>query len=120
MLKKSLAVMGFAVLVLVAVVSAQNAKLDFNLVNKTGVDIHAIYISPSDVNEWQEDVLDFDVLSDGETLKVQFDIAESVEMWDLKVEDEDGTAIIWEDLDLSEVNVLILKIVDGKPIAEIK
>jgi hypothetical protein len=84
------------------------------------VDIYAIYISPVDVDDWQENVLEFDILADGETGEVKFDVEETSLEWDLKVEDEDGTAIIWEDLDLSKVNVLTLKIVDGKPIAEIK
>ena len=98
----------------------QNPVLDFKLINKTGVDIYAIYISPSDVDEWQEDILDIDVLEDGESADIKFQPNATAKLWDLKVEDEDETAIIWEKLDLSKINVLTLKIVNGKPVAEIK
>jgi len=100
--------------------AAQNKVLDFKLVNKTGVTIEKIFISPADVNDWEEDVLDVDTLEAGETIEVKFDVSETTKLWDLKVEDHEGTAIIWENLDLSKVNILTLKIVDGKPIAEIK
>lgn len=100
--------------------AAQNKVLDFKLANKTGVDIEKIFISPADVNDWEEDILDFDILKDGATIQVKFDVNEATKIWDLKVEDDEGTAIIWENLDLSKVNILTLKIVDGKPIAEIK
>jgi hypothetical protein len=100
--------------------AAQNKVLDFKLVNKTGTEIYKIFISPADVDEWQEDVLDLDTLEDGATVEVKFNVAENAKIWDLKIEDEDETAIIWEDLDLSQVNVLTLKIVNGKPVAEIK
>jgi len=98
----------------------QNKVLDFKIVNKTGVTIEKIFISPADVNDWEEDVMDVNVLEPGETVEVKFSVDETKKIWDLKVEDHEGTAIIWEDLDLSKVSVLTLKIVDGKPIAEIK
>jgi hypothetical protein len=98
----------------------QNKVLDFKLVNKTEVTIEKIFISPADVNDWEEDVLDVNVLEAGETVEVKFSVDETKKLWDLKVEDHEGTAIIWENLDLSKVSVLTLKIVDGKPIAEIK
>jgi len=100
--------------------AAQNKVLDFKIVNKTGVTIEKIFISPADVNDWEEDVMDVNVLEPGETVEVKFSVDETKKIWDLKVEDHEGTAIIWENLDLSKVNVLTLKIVDGKPIAEIK
>jgi len=100
--------------------AAQNKVLDFKLVNKTGVDIDKIFLSAADVNEWEEDILHFDILEDGASIEVKFDASEKTKIWDLKIEDDEGTAIIWEDLDLSKVSVLTLKIVKGKPVAEIK
>ena len=100
--------------------AGQNKILDFKIVNMTEVTIEKIFISPADVNDWEEDVLDVDTLEAGETIEVKFDVSETTKLWDLKVEDHEGTAIIWENLDLSKVNILTLKIVDGKPIAEIK
>jgi hypothetical protein len=111
----------FAMLmVCVGSLAAQNKVLDFKLVNKTGVDIEKIFISPADVNDWEEDILDIHILKNGETLEVKFSVDETKKIWDLKIEDHEGTAVIWENLDLSKVAVLTLRIVDGKPIAEIK
>jgi len=102
------------------VLRAQNIRFDFTLVNKTGVDIIKVFISPSEEDDWGEDVLDVDVLEDAESVELEFDEEEVAELWDLKVEDEDGTAIIWEGLDLTEIMSCTLKIVQGKPVAEIK
>ena len=102
------------------VLRAQSIELDFTLVNKTGVDIYKVYISPSEQDDWGKDVLDIDVLEDGESVELGFDKEEEAELWDLRVEDEDGTAIIWERLDLTEITSCTLKIVKGKTVAEIK
>ena len=102
------------------VLRAQSIELDFTLVNKTGVDIYKVYISPSEQDDWGKDVLDIDVLEDGESVELEFEEEEEAELWDLKVEDENGTAITWERLDLTEITSCTLKIVKGKPIAEIR
>lgn len=120
MLKKTLVALGLTALVLIVAAASQNPVLDFKLVNKTGSDIHGLFISPADVNEWEEDVLGVDILEDGETVEISFQPSAKATKWDLKVEDEEETSIIWENLDLSKINILTLKIVDGKPIAEIK
>lgn len=120
MLKKTLVVLGLMALVLIFVAASQNPVLDFKLVNKTGSDIQALFISPADVNDWEEDVLGQDVLEDGATVEISFHPKATATKWDLKVEDEEETGLIWENLDLSKINTLTLKIVDGKPIAEIK
>jgi hypothetical protein len=99
---------------------AQNKALDFILHNKTGADIHAIHISPSDKNDWEENILKENVLADGESIHIQFGPHETSELWDLKVGDAEGTGLVWENLDLTKIHELTLKIVDGKAIAEIK
>lgn len=99
---------------------AENDQLDFKLVNRTGVEIHAVYISPADTNKWGADVLGQDVLADGETCEITFDSGEEAEEWDLKIEDEEGAAVVWTGLDLTEIRTLTLKIVKGDPVAEIK
>jgi hypothetical protein len=119
-MKKALWVLGLGLVVLVAFTAAQNPVLDFKLVNKTGVDIKSVYISPADVNEWGDDIMEQDILEDGAEVDLEFHPEETATKWDLKVEDDEGDAIVWENLDLSKINVLTLKIVDGKPIAEIK
>ena len=43
---------------------------DFVLVNKTGVEIHALHVSPSDKEEWGDDILGKDTLGDGESAEI--------------------------------------------------
>lgn len=86
---------------------------DFNLVNKTGVIISSLYITPSDSEEWGEDILGKDVLGDGENTEIKFKRSEKAAKWDLKIEDSKGNTIEWTDLNLLEINKVTLKY-DGK------
>ena len=118
--KRTLIIMSLAaVLALSGLVLAQNKALDFTLVNKTGADIHSIHISPADKASWEENILK-EVLEDGESVHIQFNAHETAAKWDLRVGDVEGTGLVWEDLDLTKITKLTLKIVDGKPVAEIK
>jgi hypothetical protein len=119
MLKKMslIAVMGF---LLLTAGFAQNKALDFILHNHTGATIHAIHISPADKDSWEENILKEDTLADGESVHIQFSPHETATIWDLKVGDVVGTGLVWENLKLPTIHELTLKIIDGKPIAEIK
>jgi len=98
---------------------AQNKALDFTLHNKTGVTIHAIHISPSDKDDWEENILK-EELEDGESIQIKFAPQETATLWDLKVGDVVGDGLVWENLKLPTIHDLTLKIVDGKPVADIK
>ena len=91
---------------------------DFNLVNKTGVVISSLYITPSDSEEWGEDILGKDVLGDGENTEIKFKRTEKAAKWDLKVEDSKGNTIEWTDLNLLEISKVTLFYKDGKGTAE--
>lgn len=96
----------------------QSAAQDFTLVNKTGVEIHKVYISPHDKDDWEEDILGKDTLPNGETVDIKFHRSESAENWDLRVEDSKGTAIEWENLNLLKISKLTLYYENGKARAE--
>jgi hypothetical protein len=83
------------------------------------VTIHAIHISPSDKDDWEENILK-ETLENDESIHIQFGPKETAELWDLKVGDVTGTGLVWENLKLATIHELTIKIVDGKPIAEIK
>jgi hypothetical protein len=100
--------------------AAQNAELDFKLVNKTGVNIASVYIGPHDADEWGDDVMEGDILRDGEEVDLTFHPKAKAAMWDLRIEDKAGEHVEWENLDLTKINVLTIKIVNGKAIAEWK
>lgn len=93
---------------------------DFTLVNKTGVEIHALYVSPHDSDDWEEDVLGRDTLPDGSTVDVKFDRDEKAPLWDLRIEDKDGGHIEWENLNLLQISKVTLNYKDGKGTAEVE
>lgn len=109
-----------AVLCLATLARPQNERLDFKLVNKTGVEIHSVYIAPHDSDEWGDDVMGKDTLDNGDSVDIQFHPKTKAKIWDLRVEDKDGKYVEWESFDLTKIEVLTLKIVKGKPVAEWK
>jgi hypothetical protein len=98
--------------------SEEGAKQDFTLVNDTGVEIHKVYISPHDSNDWEEDILGKDTLPSGQSVDIKFHRNEKAAMWDLRVEDSKGNAIEWENLNLLEISKVTLHYKDGKATAE--
>jgi hypothetical protein len=117
-IQKLVAVM--AVTLLVASLAAAQGKQDFTLHNNTGVEIHKLFISPHDTNEWEEDILGKDTLADGDSLEINFSRKETAKMWDLKIVDKEGTSIEWENLNLLEISEVTLHFKDGKPTATVK
>ncbi len=90
---------------------AQNAQLDFDLVNKTGYDIEGVYLAPSASTDWGDDVLEGTVLKNNATLHLEFHPKATAKLWDLSVgwvgysTEED---VVWEKLDLTRIERLTL------------
>jgi hypothetical protein len=95
-------------------------KQDFVLVNRTGLTISEFYVSPSNDDEWGEDVLGRDTLASGEQLEISFSRKEKECVWDLKIVDEDEDEITWEDINLCKATEITLKYENKKPTAVIK
>ena len=93
---------------------------DFTLVNKTGVEIHSLHVSPADADKWGPDILGKDTLEDGQSVEIKFHRDEDAEKWDLRIEDKGGNAIEWEDLNLMKISKITLHYQDGKATAEVE
>lgn len=93
---------------------ATQANQDFTLVNKTGVEIDKLFISPHSSNDWEEDILGRDTLPDGETVDIKFHRSEKSAMWDLRIEDSKGNGIEWENLNLLQIAKVTLYYENGK------
>jgi hypothetical protein len=93
---------------------------DFTVVNRTGVEIHKIYVSPHSSDEWGEDILGKDTLDDGESVAIEFGNHVRAAHWDLKVVDGHGNSITWENLNLLEISKVILYFKDGKATADVE
>ena len=110
----------FAVLAISAQQVAAQSAQDFTVVNKTGVEIHALYVTPHSADEWGEDILGRDTLASDEILDISFSRSEKAEYWDLRIEDEDGEFIEWEKLDLLEISKVTLYYQNGKATATVE
>ena|SRR6266704_1799791 len=88
---------------------AEDAKQDFRLVNRTGYELKALFVSPSKADEWQDDVLGQDVLEDGKAVNVHFSPKTRTCKFDLKVvyTDDDSSAI-WQNINLCEVDKITI------------
>ena len=107
-------------LLLIGAGIANAGDQDFTVVNKTGVEINALYVSPADKNDWGEDILGRDTLPAGESVEIEFDPEEEAEKWDLRVEDKQGNSIEWTDLDLTEISKVTLNYADGEATAKVE
>jgi hypothetical protein len=99
--------------------AAQADQRNFVLTNGTGRTIAELYVSPTNVKEWEEDVLGVDVLGELEKTTVKFvdDVDECV--YDLKIVHEGGDEAIWTGINLCENSFVVVQYQDdGTPIAQ--
>ena len=88
---------------------AADAKQDFTLVNRTGYELKALFVSPSKADDWQDDVLGQDVLEEGKAVNVHFSPKTQVCKFDLKVVyTEDDSSAIWQNIDLCSVDKITI------------
>jgi hypothetical protein len=67
---------------------AFTANADIDVINSTSSVINAIYISDSEVDDWEENVIEGEVINPGETLHVKVNI--EFDKFDLRVESTEG------------------------------
>lgn len=103
----------------VSEVSAQGAQ-DFVLVNKTGIEIYALYVTPHDSDDWGDDILGADTLAANDDLEITFSRKEKAKLWDLRIEDSDGNYIEWDNINLLKVSEVTLYYRNKKPTATFK
>jgi hypothetical protein len=102
----SLAVLAMA---LTAPALAEEAKQDFTLVNATGYELKAVYVSPSKAADWQDDILGQDTLGDGLAVHIHFSPKFHTCNWDLKVVyTDDSSSAVWSDINLCEIDKITI------------
>jgi hypothetical protein len=67
--------------------------LVFKLINKSDYVVTELYASPSNVKNWEEDILGTDVLGSGETVNVTIADGRRACEYDLRIVFDDGDAI---------------------------
>lgn len=78
-------------------------EVPVTIVNGTGVDIYALYMFGSGVDEWSEDLLGEQTMPHGTYLEMVLNVDQNNLAWDLSVEDSEGTTLEWYGLDISEM-----------------
>jgi hypothetical protein len=108
-MRKLFAAVVTIVLVFAVPAGAQEAKQDFKLVNKTGYELKALYVSPSKSDDWGDDILGEQVVGDGQVVNVHFSPKAHTCHWDLKVTytDDDSNAV-WGNIDLRTVEKITI------------
>jgi hypothetical protein len=88
-------------------VSRPGRPRDFTLENANDVMITHVYVAPSDVMSWEEDVLGMDVLAPGATVEITFSgFTEGACSYDIKVIAADGReGYLWA-VDLCTVSLV--------------
>ncbi|MBU0934935.1 MAG: hypothetical protein KKI09_06350 [Spirochaetes bacterium] len=99
-------------LVLLFALFASAAAMAFDgyvdITNNTGYTIYYIYVSHHTSDDWEEDVLDDEVLLDGDTIRITLE-GYSDSIFDIMVEDEDGdTYTFWDiDVEVDDIEVTL-------------
>lgn len=89
---------------------------NFTLTNNTGKTIDELYVSPSNEEEWEEDVLGVETLEDEDEAEIDFSQDDRDECeYDLKIVFDDDSSAVWEDVDLCEIEDVSVSYVGGKP-----
>ena len=80
---------------------------DFVLINNTGRILHQVYVSPSNVTDWGDDIMGRDVLMPGETVTITFaKFTQGDCFYDIKVITEDGAEGQLNQVNLCETNTV--------------
>jgi hypothetical protein len=99
---------------------ARSGEQDFVLINKTGLTIDELYVSPTTTNDWEEDVLGVDTLPDGGHVTIKFSRDTTACQWDLKIVDEEDDSVVWSNINLCKAEEITLKYEGKRPTAIIK
>jgi hypothetical protein len=98
----------FAIISQALPVHADNDKLDFTLVNKTGYGIKGVYVSPSSSDDWGDNLIS-KPLENGDSLAITFNEKAKAEKWDIRIEWVDsGDPVFWKGYKLPEINKITL------------
>ena len=79
-----------------------------NIFNGAEYDFYTLYLSPTNANDWEENLLKQETLPNGDTVDVQVSRTEKAEAWDVKVTDKNGNSMTWVGLPLDKSGQITL------------
>lgn len=96
-----------AAILLASPLAAANRKVD--IVNKTGQTLTHFYASTTNENSWEEDMLDKDVIADGESFEADIDDGTGKCLFDLKGVFESGAELIKKRVNVCEISTFTFR-----------
>ena len=111
----------FLFLLVLTVASAFASDLDFTLVNQTGRSFEGLYITASDNQDWDANILlDGKVLAAGGKISVRFKSDAKSATWDFNLVDDEGLSVTFDKVNLEGVDTVTLEDVNDTITAEIE
>jgi hypothetical protein len=111
----------FLFILLLSIANAFASDLDFTLVNQTGRSFEGLYITASGNKDWDANLLlDGKVLTAGGKIRVRFKADAKSATWDFNLVDDEGLSVTFKKVNLTGVDTVTLKDVNGKITAEIE
>jgi len=95
-------------LALLAPSAADAARQNFTLVNNTGYTIKEVYVSTTNTNSWEEDVLGQDELDNDSSVDITFPHHAGGCYWDLKVVYDDDSDAYWKNFNLCTISEITI------------
>ncbi len=104
-----LALLLFCGITVSGITSAASGDADFTLVNRTGLEIRELYVSPTRRSEWGRDRLGDGTLKNGQSRHFKFGQTATCRQ-DIKVVfEDDGSEISWDNVDLCELEKITIR-----------
>lgn len=104
-----LALLLFCGMTVSGVTSAASGDADFTLVNRTGIEIRELYVSPTKRSEWGRDRLGDGTLKNGQSRHFKFGQTAACRQ-DIKVVfEDDGSEISWDNVDLCAIEKITIR-----------
>ncbi|MEG1609739.1 MAG: hypothetical protein RR014_00310 [Bilophila sp.] len=90
--------------------AGQASALDkkINIFNGAEVDIYTLYLSPTNANDWEENLLKQETLPNGDTVNLDVSRTEKAEAWDVKVTNKAGDSMTWIGVPLNKAGQITL------------
>lgn len=87
---------------------AQDYVLKFEITNDTGIDLFGVYVTPSAVDNWGEDIIPGDTFDADTTVTVTIPVnSETLCVYDIKVTDYADEGVVFSEIDFCELSKLV-------------
>ena len=84
--------------------------MDFTLVNRTGLNIKALYISPMSRNQWERYYSPYgNIIYDGDSIDLYIDVRRDVRYFDIRCTYTNGKTSVWYGVDIYRSGRVVLR-----------